>query len=33
MMEYLEVYIKTVMCENILLFSGFQRGQAHVLWK
>ncbi|MDQ7043076.1 MAG: GNAT family N-acetyltransferase [Sulfurimonas sp.] len=29
MMQYLEVYAKTAMCENIVLSSGFQRENAH----
>jgi len=33
MMEYLEVYAKTAMCENIVLSSGLQREKAHIFYK
>ncbi|MBL1244569.1 MAG: GNAT family N-acetyltransferase [Sulfurimonas sp.] len=32
MMEYLEVYAKTAMCENIVLSSGLQREKAHIFY-
>ncbi|MDF1882703.1 GNAT family N-acetyltransferase [Sulfurimonas sp. SAG-AH-194-C21] len=33
MMEYLEVYAKTAMCENIVLSSGLQREEAHKFYE
>jgi len=33
MMEYLHVYSKTAMCENIVLSSEFQREKAHVFYE
>lgn len=33
MMEYLHVYAKTAMCENIVLSSEFQREKAHVFYE
>ncbi len=33
MMEYLEVYAKTAMCENIVLSSGLQREKAHLFYE
>lgn len=33
MMEYLEVYAKTVMCENIVLSCGLQREEAHSFYE
>jgi ribosomal protein S18 acetylase RimI-like enzyme len=32
MMEYLEVYAKTAMCENIVISSGLQREKAHIFY-
>jgi len=33
MMEYLEVYAKTAMCENIVLSSELHREKAHIFYK
>jgi len=33
MLEYLESYAKTAMCENIVLSSGFQREDAHLFYE
>jgi len=33
MMEYLEVYAKTAMCENIVLSSGLTREEAHIFYE
>jgi len=33
MMEYLEVYAKTAMCENIVLSSGVQREATHAFYE